>query len=121
MCDLYAGVYFCPVSRRSIAISSRQLRDRLWVQPAWAWLALIPKTARHPNAAKLFLDYLLSREGQRQLALLSLGTVRSDVANPTSEMQQVANLRPIHVGPDLLTCLDQAKRKTFFQGVAAGA
>jgi ABC-type Fe3+ transport system substrate-binding protein len=28
------------------------------------WLAGVPLTARHPNAAKLFLAYLLSREGQ---------------------------------------------------------
>jgi len=78
-------------------------------------IALIPKAARHPNAARLFLDYLLSQEGQRRLALRSFGTVRSDVPNPTSEMQQVANLRPIHVGPNLLTYLDQSKRKIFFR------
>jgi iron(III) transport system substrate-binding protein len=78
-------------------------------------IALIPKAARHPNAARLFLDYLLSQEGQRQLALRSFGTVRSDVPNPMSEMQQITNLRPIHVGPDLLTYLDQAKRKSFFR------
>jgi ABC-type Fe3+ transport system substrate-binding protein len=28
------------------------------------WIAGIPNTAPHPNAAKLFLVYLMSREGQ---------------------------------------------------------
>jgi iron(III) transport system substrate-binding protein len=76
-------------------------------------IAFIPKGARHPNAAKVFLDYLLSREGQARLAARSLGSVRDDVpANPTGDK---GFFRPIRVGPELLTYLDQAKRDRFLK------
>ncbi len=71
-------------------------------------IAFIPKGAPHPDAAKLFLDYLLSKDGQRRLAARSLGSVRDDV--PANPIEQESFLRPIRVGPELLTYLDQAKR-----------
>jgi iron(III) transport system substrate-binding protein len=78
-------------------------------------IAVIPKTAKHPAAAKLFLDYLLSADGQRQMARRSFGTVRLDLADEARNAAGDVTLRPIHVGPELLTYLDQAKRKTFFR------
>jgi iron(III) transport system substrate-binding protein len=76
-------------------------------------IAFIPKGAPHPNAAKLFLDYLLSKDGQTRLAARSLGSVRDDVrANP---IEQESFFRPIRVGPELLTYLDQAKRNRFLK------
>jgi iron(III) transport system substrate-binding protein len=76
-------------------------------------IAFIPKGAPHPNTAKLFLDYLLSKDGQARLAARSLGSVRDDVrGNP---VQQESFFRPIRVGPELLTYLDQAKRNRFLK------
>ena len=76
-------------------------------------IAFIPKGARHPNAAKLFLDYLLSKDGQTRLAARSLGSVRDDV--PSSPIEHESFFRPIRVGPELLTYLDQAKRNRFLR------
>jgi iron(III) transport system substrate-binding protein len=76
-------------------------------------IAFIPKGAPHPNTAKLFLDYLLSKEGQTRLAARSLGSVRDDV--PANPIGQDSFFRPIRVGPELLTYLDQAKRNRFLK------
>ena len=81
-------------------------------------IAFIPKAARHPNAARLFLDYLLSREGQEQLAAHSLNPVREDAARSAAVIIPAgirAVLHPIRVGPELLTYLDQAKRARFLR------
>jgi iron(III) transport system substrate-binding protein len=76
-------------------------------------IAFIPKGAPHSNAAKLFLDYLLSKDGQTRLAARSLGSVRDDV--PANPIEQESFFRPIRVGPELLTYLDQAKRNRFLK------
>ena len=70
-------------------------------------LAVIPVTAPHPAAAKLFLDYLLSAEGQSSLAKARMPSVRSDVPSPAA--LRPADLRPraIRVGPALLIGQDQ--------------
>ncbi|AWN53090.1 ABC transporter substrate-binding protein [Methylobacterium sp. 17Sr1-1] len=73
-------------------------------------IALIPKQARHKAAARLFLDYLLSREGQALLAARSVTPARADARAPDDPMTRAAALRPIPVGPELLTSLDQIKR-----------
>ena len=71
-------------------------------------IAFISKEARNPSAAKLFLDFLLSSEGQalfaqRYMAPVRLGTAPSSPhANPQSQ-------RAIHVGPALLANLDRLK------------
>jgi iron(III) transport system substrate-binding protein len=81
-------------------------------------IALVPKAAKHPNAARVFLDYLLSARGQELVAHgVGLGSIRLDVAGEgtaaalTASMGQT--LRPIAVGPSLLVYLDQAKRLEF--------
>ena len=76
-------------------------------------IAFIPKGAPHPNTAKLLLDYLLSKDGQTRLAARSLGSVRDDV--PANLIEQENSFRPIRVGPELLTYLDQAKRNRFLK------
>ena len=83
-------------------------------------IALIAKAAPHPNAAKLFLDYLLSHRGQEVLAQrCSLFSIRTDVAGDTSaaalSRELGARLKPIHVGPSLLVYLDAAKRVGFLR------
>ena len=71
-------------------------------------IAFISKQARHPAAAKLFLDFLLSRKGQSCLANHFLTPVRRDVpargVGPAATAQQA-----IHVGPALLANLDKVR------------
>ena len=73
-------------------------------------VAFIARDARRPAAAKLFLDFLLSRTGQTLLARQWLLPVRSDVRAPRLSAQQQ---RPIRVGPELLVNLDTIKRRRF--------
>jgi iron(III) transport system substrate-binding protein len=87
---------------------------------AFSRIAFIPKAARHPNAGKLFLDYILSKRAQTIMANKSLiYALRSDVegqataANLTKEMGKA--LKPIEVSPDLLAALDKNKRLDFLK------
>jgi iron(III) transport system substrate-binding protein len=77
----------------------------------------ISKQAAHPNAAKLWVDYLLSKRGQEMLAQADLGSLRSDVNDdmtPAALGKQLgAAVRPIPVSPDILTDLEPAKRNAF--------
>ncbi len=80
----------------------------------------ISKTAKSPNAAKLWLDYILSARGQTIIANQSeLGSIRADVQGELtagSLAKTLGNtLKPIAVGPSLLTFLDQAKRLEFIK------
>jgi iron(III) transport system substrate-binding protein len=82
-------------------------------------IALIPKAAKHPNAAKAFLDYLLSRRGQELVAKAALFSIRDDVKGETTAAalneQLDGTLKPLPVGPSLLGYLDQAKRLEFLK------
>jgi len=83
-------------------------------------LMFISKNARHPNAAKLFLDFALSQRGQRILAeKAELYSVRKDLNDSESGTALAAQLgeavKPVTVGPGLLAFLDQAKRETFLR------
>jgi iron(III) transport system substrate-binding protein len=80
----------------------------------------ITKTAQNPNAAKLWLDYILSRRGQTIIANQSgLGSIRTDVEGELTAQGLAKTLgsalKPIQVGPGLLTYLDQAKRVEFIR------
>jgi iron(III) transport system substrate-binding protein len=77
---------------------------------------LIAKNARHPNAAKLWLDFVLSRRGQRVLAERSrIFSIRPDVTGEftaaTLSRTLGASSRPIGVGTGLLVFLDKAKHQ----------
>ena len=80
-------------------------------------IAVIPKAARNPNAAKVFLDYVLSARGQQALANAALFAIRGDVQGEATaaalRKSHGSALRPIPVGPALLEYLDQAKRLAF--------
>jgi len=78
-------------------------------------IAFVPKAALHPNAGKLFLNFLLSRRGQKLLATHYLGTVRDDLPEVAAIQPRSPSLRPILVGPELLTYLDQAKGTKFLK------
>jgi iron(III) transport system substrate-binding protein len=81
-------------------------------------VAVISAKAKRPNAAKLFLDYLLSQRGQSIIAgRAELYALRDDVAGPTTA-QGVAELigdkaRPIPIGPELLKPLSVEHRRDF--------
>lgn len=70
-----------------------------------ARVAFITRAAPHPKAARLFLDYLMSEEGQRRLAQARLTPIREGLgaAPPPGG-------RPIRVGPALLANFDQGRR-----------
>jgi iron(III) transport system substrate-binding protein len=81
-------------------------------------IAILPKAARHPNASKVFLDYLLSGRGQEIVAHgVGLGSIRTDVTGEGTASALGASmgstLKPIPVSPALLVYLDQAKRLEF--------
>lgn len=83
-------------------------------------IMFIGKTAQNPNAAKLWLDYILSKRGQTIIANQSeLGSIRADVEGDLTAQglaKSLGNaLKPIQVGPGLLTYLDQAKRLEFIK------
>lgn len=73
-------------------------------------IAFIARDARHPAAARLFLDYMLSREGQAQLASRALTPARLDARRADDPVASAPTLRPVAVGPELLANLDQIRR-----------
>jgi iron(III) transport system substrate-binding protein len=83
-------------------------------------IAILPKAAKHPNAGKVFLDFLLSQGGQEIMARKSdLFAIRAGVTGEftaTQLQQQMGDkLKPIPVGPQLLENLDQARRLQFLR------
>ncbi|KQP14394.1 iron ABC transporter substrate-binding protein [Pseudorhodoferax sp. Leaf267] len=83
-------------------------------------LLLISQRAAHPNAARLWVDYLLSRRGQAVIANQSgLYAVRADVSGTATAagLTQTlgTSLRAITVGPALADHLDEQKYRDFIQ------
>jgi iron(III) transport system substrate-binding protein len=81
-------------------------------------VAFIPKKAKNPNAAKLFLDYILSKRGQDIIAnKADLYSLRTDVDGEAT-IKGVSQLigdkaRPVPIDQTLLDNLDQTKRLAF--------
>lgn len=68
-------------------------------------VAFVTRDAPHPTAARLFLDFLMSPEGQDLL--------RQERLTPITDWAREANApgaHPIRVGPSLLANVDQARR-----------
>ncbi|WP_175685441.1 ABC transporter substrate-binding protein [Burkholderia anthina] len=83
-------------------------------------LATISKKAKSPNAAKLWVDYLLSKRGQTLIAnQANLYAIRTDVSGETSAAGLTKelgdSLKPIQIGTGLLVYLDQSKRLAFLK------
>jgi iron(III) transport system substrate-binding protein len=79
-------------------------------------IAFIPVAAPHPGSAKLFLDYLLSERGQKFLLARSIGPVRLGLgADGVIPAERNDAVKSIHIGPELLTYLDQSKRASFLK------
>ena len=80
----------------------------------------INKTAQHPNAAKLWTDFLLSKRGQTGIANeAKLYSLRPDVTGATTSAELIQEigkgLKPLQVNASLLGYLDQAKRLAFLK------
>jgi iron(III) transport system substrate-binding protein len=85
-------------------------------------VVFINKAAKNVNAAKLWLDYMLSKRGQTIIANDSkLYAIRADVTGETTSADLIkaigqANVKPIPVSPALLQYLAPAKRMAFLKG-----
>lgn len=82
--------------------------------------AYITKTASHPNAARVFLDYLLSKRGQNVIANEAhLFSIRPDVdgdATAAHLTQQYGDhLKPVRINDTLADDLSPVKRLSFFR------
>lgn len=111
------GSYALSRARRDPAIGVVLPKDYTLVMSR---IALISKAATHPNAARLWLDYLLSRRGQELLANRSeLFSIRDDVPGEYSAAALRKTLggsvKAIAVSPALLVYLDRAKRGEFLR------
>lgn len=76
-------------------------------------IAILPRSAPHPIAARRFLDFLLSREGQASLAKGGFRPIRSDagVEDATTGMA----LRPISIGDGMPDLIDPQRRQAFLE------
>ncbi len=86
---------------------------------AFSRLIAITKGAPHPNAAKLFLDFVLSKEGQEALARKGLPSVRSDTTvglNAKNMAQAIGGpVQPIAIDESLLDYMEPMKRVKFMR------
>jgi iron(III) transport system substrate-binding protein len=82
-------------------------------------IMFIPKKAKNKNAAKVFLDYVLSARGQEVIGKSALFSIRADVEGETTaaglQKTMGSSLKPIPVNPSLLVYLDQSKRLEFLK------
>jgi len=91
----------------------------------------IGKQAKNPNAAKLWVDYVLSQRGQKLIGSdVELFAIRTDVdaeytAASLTKQLGANNVKPIPVSAEIVTYLDQKKRLDFLSAwkaaLAAGA
>jgi iron(III) transport system substrate-binding protein len=85
-------------------------------------VAFITRSARHPEAARLWLDHLLSERGQSILVKhLGLFSVRTDTHTGAGTAAALLRheldhaFRPITIGSGLLAYQDQAKQRGFLR------
>jgi iron(III) transport system substrate-binding protein len=83
-------------------------------------VTFIAKQAKHPAAARVWLEYVLSQRGQTVIAnQADLFAIRSDVQGETTISGLQAKLgnavKPVPIAPALLTYLDQSKRLEFLK------
>ncbi|MEJ8854527.1 ABC transporter substrate-binding protein [Variovorax robiniae] len=81
-------------------------------------LQLINRKAAHPNAARLWVDYILSQRGQTVIAnQAGLYSVRADVSGETTAARLTqtlgGSLRAIAVGPSLIGYLNNQNYRDF--------
>lgn len=79
-------------------------------------VAFVTATAKHPNTGKLFLNFLLSNEGQEILRSHGMGPVRTDItiSGPQAQINPIRT-QAIRIGPGLLSDLDTLVREQFLR------
>jgi iron(III) transport system substrate-binding protein len=83
-------------------------------------VAFIPKDAKRPDAAKVFLDFLLSKAGQEVIANKALlFSMRKDVEGEATAAKLNRDLgaavKPVAIDAELLDLLEPTKRLPFFK------
>jgi iron(III) transport system substrate-binding protein len=81
-------------------------------------VAQISKGAPHPNAARLFLDFMLSDHGQKALSDKGVPSIRADVGTlnvATLGKMVGSGLKPTPVDDHLTDYMEPKKRAEFFQ------
>lgn len=83
-------------------------------------LAFVTEKAQHPNAARVFLDYLLSHRGQTVIGNEAhLFAIRPDVQGKATIAGLTAahgdRLKPVPIGPELLDAVQPMQRLAFFR------
>ena len=80
-------------------------------------IAFISRYAPHPDEARIWLDYMLSKRGQSVFNQIGLHSVRTDVEDEASAetlRKALGNaFRPIVLNTGLLTYIDRSKRDLF--------
>ncbi|WP_422647775.1 Iron(III) transport system substrate-binding protein [Cupriavidus sp. H18C1] len=110
------GSYALSLMERGAAIGVVAPSDYTLVMSRVAFIA---RRAPHPWAARLWLDFLLSREGQALLARSAsrLYTIRTDTKSGHTAAALAERLgyafKPISVGPGLLAAQDTLRKQAF--------
>lgn len=110
----------------SYAIQAAQQHPELVVQVPEDYalvvtrIALQPRNAPHPKNGRLFIDFLLSEQGQSLMATQTpLFALKPSVKGPWTAQSLKSNagtaLHPIPIDTGLLTILDPLKRRTFLR------
>ena len=101
------------ISKAKGAPVDSQLMDPV---PSTAGTMVIPKGVRHPYAAMLLADFVLSKDGQQILAGADYFPVRSDVsprAGLASVIPRRAGVPELFVSPDELNRYTESSQKIF--------
>jgi len=111
------GSYAARYADRNPALAIKMPTDYTLVATRVAFIA---RRAARPNAARLWLDFMLSRDGQSVMADRAfLFSLRQDVETGLTAKRLLAELgnthRPIPVGPGLLAHQDQLRRADFLK------
>ena len=103
------GVYDVNIPASSVERMKERGAPIDWIAlgpvPAIMVGAGIATRAPHPNAAKLFLEFVLSREGQKIMQTPGRHVARGDLANEQAAM--LKNLKIVPVDPALAEKLDE--------------
>lgn len=111
------GAYSFSYARGDPRVGVKLLQDYTLVMSRVIFIA---RGARHPNAARLWVDFVLSRQGQELMARHgNFFSVREDLpgGSDAAELRERlgAAARPISLGTGLLTYLDQMKKGNFLR------
>jgi len=111
------GSYALAQAQRNVALGTVFPRDYTLVSSR---VMLINRKAAHPNAARLWVDYILSKRGQTVIANNArLFAVRSDVQGEATAAnlrnQLGASIRPIALGPALIGYMNNENYVDFIQ------